>query len=70
MSEKDKSEEYKLLHQYYLELKKMIELNYLAVHNAAFETEDEDERRFLTVLTEFFLQKMQREGLAKDGIAI
>jgi len=70
MPEKNKSEEYKLLHQYYLELKKMIEPNYLAVHDASFEAEDEDERRFLIVLTEFFLQKMQREGLAKDGIAI
>ena len=70
MSDKKKSEEYKMLHQYYLELKKMIEPNYLAIHDAVFETDDENERMFITVLTEFFLQKMQREGLAKDGIVI
>ena len=70
MSKEYKSDEYKLLHQYYLELKKIIEPNYLAVHDITFEIDDDDERKFLTVLTEFFLQKMQREGLAKEGIVI
>jgi len=70
MSEIERSEDYNIFHQHYIELKKMIEPNYLAVHNIVFEINDDDERRFFTVLTEFFLQKMQREGLAKDGIVI
>jgi len=51
-------------------LKKLIEPNYLAAAGIAFEADDPDERKFYTVVTEFFLQKMQREGLAKQGIII
>jgi len=66
----EKSEEYQIMHQYYLELKSLIEPNYLAAAKVAFEAEDPDERKFYVIVTELFLQKLQREGLAKHGIVI
>jgi hypothetical protein len=62
--------EYEEFHKLYLELMNMIEPNYLAVNDLAFDIKDKNELMFHTLVTDFFLQKKQREVLAKEGILI
>jgi hypothetical protein len=52
---------YDEFHNLYEAAKALVEKDIIAFDDNVFQTSDEDEKKFLTLLTDFFLRKRQRQ---------